>query len=403
MLIDDKIQQKNLEYINLENFLSIFSSSLFGEECNITKALPEFLVILDEEIPLRYSERGYGNDDQFAFKGDVKYALLKVQRGIATLDQIVQTQDGHDVSLGKLLIKRSDIIKAYSEGGETRYPWSVSLPQNPSDWAWFPLGENLKPKSWSMSYEKAKFSLDRIFKERKEELPTNEEILRWIETRELRPINKWFRPDVDGTKKKIHYWDFSALSDGELRKELGFLFFDEDEITNFIPKTRWLTFERVCGRWAQYGKTALDTAALLKSEKRAAPEDFVIMDGGKTNWYLYLKDEIQHIELEHFSSNPQAEVVVNDDEGSGTTTERQSQLYIFIWRVHQFLSQKMKPTAQQLWNEIKHRHENHDTEKIIQEVDCEQILWCSGYGNEQRLQRISFDKTLSNLRKNPPF
>ncbi len=83
--------------------------------------------------------------------------------------------------------------------------------------------------------------------------------------------------------------------------------------------------------------------------------------------------------------------------------ERQSQLYILIWRVHQFLSQTKKPTAQQVWNEIQHSYKEHDTNEIIQEVESSKISWCSGYGNEQILQRSSFDKTLSKIRKIPPF
>ncbi|MBL6987489.1 MAG: hypothetical protein ISR72_10735 [Methylobacter sp.] len=92
--------------------------------------------------------------------------------------------------------------------------------------------------------------------------------------------------------------------------------------------------------------------------------------------------------------------VIGDDSDSG---ERQSQLHLLIWRVHQFLSETKKPTAQKLWNEIQFRHESHDTDRIIQEVDGQQILWCSGYGNEQRQLRSTFNKTLSNLRKSPPL
>ena len=104
-----------------------------------------------------------------------------------------------------------------------------------------------------------------------------------------------------------------------------------------------------------------------------------------------------------FESEPQTEAVGDAGAGNHASNERQNQLHIFIWRVHQVLNEQKKPTAQQLWNEIQHRHETHDTDKIIQEVNGEQILWCSGYGNEQRLQRKTFDKTLSNIRKNPPL
>lgn len=97
------------------------------------------------------------------------------------------------------------------------------------------------------------------------------------------------------------------------------------------------------------------------------------------------------------------EAGVNDGVEGKAQGERQSQLYIFIWRVHDFLNKTKRPTAQELWNEIQHRHKTHDTDEIIQEVDGQQILWCSGYGNEQKQSRSTFDKTLSNIRKNPPF
>ena len=100
-------------------------------------------------------------------------------------------------------------------------------------------------------------------------------------------------------------------------------------------------------------------------------------------------------------SEPQAEDLKNKIKHI-KTDERQSQLYIFIWRVYQFLIKNEKTTAQKLWNEIQHRHKNHDTEGIIQEVTESQISWCSGYGNEQRLLRTSFNKTLSNIKKSPP-
>lgn len=96
---------------------------------------------------------------------------------------------------------------------------------------------------------------------------------------------------------------------------------------------------------------------------------------------------------------PQAEAV-----GSSDTQAKESQLHVFIWRVYQFLNANgKKSTAQKAWNEIQHRHKQHDTENIIQEVTTDVIIWCSGYGNEQQLKRSSFDKTLSNLKKNPPF
>ena len=101
----------------------------------------------------------------------------------------------------------------------------------------------------------------------------------------------------------------------------------------------------------------------------------------------------------------EAEAVEDVGMNSSAPDTRQSQLYIFIWRVYQtFLSRKNKmPTAQQVWSEIQHHHAIHDTEEIIQEVTGNLIEWRSGYGNEQKLTRNSFDKTLSNIKSKPPL
>ena len=115
------------------------------------------------------------------------------------------------------------------------------------------------------------------------------------------------------------------------------------------------------------------------------------------------KEPSESIRAWYESTTPQTEAAGGIGTGNHAPDERQNQLHIFIWRAHQVLNEQKKPTAQQLWNEIQHHHETHDTDKIIQEVNGEQILWCSGYGNEQRLQRKTFDKTLSNIRKTPPL
>jgi hypothetical protein len=93
----------------------------------------------------------------------------------------------------------------------------------------------------------------------------------------------------------------------------------------------------------------------------------------------------------------------NVSKASHASEKRQSQLHSLIWRIDQALSQKKRPTAQQIWNEIQHRHITYDTGKIIQEVNGELILWRSGYGNEQKQLRTTFDKTLSTIRKTPPL
>jgi hypothetical protein len=99
------------------------------------------------------------------------------------------------------------------------------------------------------------------------------------------------------------------------------------------------------------------------------------------------------------TAKPKPETATN-----GADRERTNQLHILIWRVYRHLqSNGGRSTAQQVWNEIQFRRTLHDKETIIQEIDAISIAWCSGYGNEQTLKRSSFDKTLSNLKRNPPF
>lgn len=87
--------------------------------------------------------------------------------------------------------------------------------------------------------------------------------------------------------------------------------------------------------------------------------------------------------------------------GKGT---RRSQLHLLIWRVYQSLvSTTDKVTAQDVWQEIRFRFAEYDTDKIIQEVTADVIEWRSCYGNEPSLSRGTFDKTLSNLKKKHLF
>lgn len=98
---------------------------------------------------------------------------------------------------------------------------------------------------------------------------------------------------------------------------------------------------------------------------------------------------------------PQAKAPAVEDNGKDTRT---SQLHSLIWRVRQHVYSNGKGgSAQKVWNEIQHRHEQHDTDKIIQQVTATEILWRSVYGNEPKLQRSSLDALLTRLKKSPPF
>ena len=48
---------------------------------------------------------------------------------------------------------------------------------------------------------------------------------------------------------------------------------------------------------------------------------------------------------------------------------------------------------------MKENHEEYDDACIIQDITDEEILWKSKKGNEQKLQRKSFDPVLSKTKK----
>jgi hypothetical protein len=101
--------------------------------------------------------------------------------------------------------------------------------------------------------------------------------------------------------------------------------------------------------------------------------------------------------------NDKQQVKVDTGIGSHKPEKRQNQLHLLIMSIDKALSQPKRPTAQQVWNEIQHRHETYDTSNIIQEVNGTHISWCSGYGNEQTQSRNTFNKTLSKIRNTPPL
>ena len=80
--------------------------------------------------------------------------------------------------------------------------------------------------------------------------------------------------------------------------------------------------------------------------------------------------------------------------------KRKNQLHELIGKVSSSLFDgEGKPTAKAVWAEMKKNHEEYDDECIIQDITDEEILWKSKNGNEQKLQRNSFDPVLSKTKK----
>lgn len=140
MSSQDVIIEKNLEYLRFEEFWPIFCHSLTLDDWEDVDVLEAFFIYLDEGVKLRFSELGYVNDDQFAHKGDIKCALIRIRdHGSNVNDEVLKLYtNGDDTSapphglgqrlcksIGGLLLKRSDIRQAYLKCGNSKYPWAV--------------------------------------------------------------------------------------------------------------------------------------------------------------------------------------------------------------------------------------------------------------------------------------
>lgn len=96
----------------------------------------------------------------------------------------------------------------------------------------------------------------------------------------------------------------------------------------------------------------------------------------------------------------QAEAGEDDDTGN----QRQSELHHFIWRVRLSLIElKKRHTWRDVWREIENEHNKHDKDDIIQEVKDGVIFWRSSGGTEQKLKKTILCKTITGLKKKPPF
>jgi len=77
---------------------------------------------------------------------------------------------------------------------------------------------------------------------------------------------------------------------------------------------------------------------------------------------------------------------------------RISQLHTLFIEAFLSLSAKGKPTAQEVWNEIRYRYSEYEEGGIIKGVTADTISWVSKYGVEQNFKRSGFDCTLSGLK-----
>lgn len=96
---------------------------------------------------------------------------------------------------------------------------------------------------WVMPYADAVLILQEKFN------ATTEDMVTWIETKELIPKDAWLETNVGGRQEVILRWSFADLESNELDSLLDTLYFNENKIKQFEPKNKWLTFKQVLERW----------------------------------------------------------------------------------------------------------------------------------------------------------
>jgi hypothetical protein len=87
--------------------------------------------------------------------------------------------------------------------------------------------------------------------------------------------------------------------------------------------------------------------------------------------------------------------------GKTKSSKRSNALHDLIAIVDCHLRHRLqkKPTAHQVWKELRENYQQHDSDEIIQEISQNEIAWCSIYGNESSIKRKSFNAILSKLRR----
>lgn len=147
MGISDKLNQEKLEYLRLEDFLTVLQFSLTDERSS-ENSFDVFSNFLDKRLPVRVAEDGCIGDQLRPHNSDVKIALHKVENDLFDTDDAdrkifkrhtVTIPNWENVPVGDLLIKRSDVRDLYCDKFEqTQYPWAlIKWPVSEKEWSWF--------------------------------------------------------------------------------------------------------------------------------------------------------------------------------------------------------------------------------------------------------------------------
>lgn len=164
---------------------------------------------------------------------------------------------------------------------------------------------------WNMPYMNAERFLQDKYK------ATQEEILLWIESKEITPKDAWCIIDLGGKEKEVLRWNLSGMEPDDLRNTLLRLYFNEDEIKNFVPEVRWVSFKQIVERWEKYGVNSFDAAATLHNHIGVMPSNKEIKDDENLHMYQYPLSDIEEIE-KSFPALAVAQAEAVGDDGAGS-------------------------------------------------------------------------------------
>lgn len=149
MGIADSLAEEALEYLRLEDFLTVLQFSLMDER-SAENSFQVFSCFLDKGLTVRVAGIGYVGDGLRPHNSDIKVALHKVENDLfdtnAPKSRIykqynVTVPNWDNVPVGDLFIKRSDVHDLYRDAyHQTRFPWALTKwPSSENEWNWFPV------------------------------------------------------------------------------------------------------------------------------------------------------------------------------------------------------------------------------------------------------------------------
>ena len=143
--------QEATKFIKLPFFLDALKFSPLNKGSESTKV---FFRLLDDGLPLHFNEPGYCFDNEKIPKGDVKCALLRINRALFETDipemklfaqEVITTEAGNEITMAGILIGREDVRQIYAKMEFDSYPWvKLPWPQSEFDFGDYPIDRHAK-------------------------------------------------------------------------------------------------------------------------------------------------------------------------------------------------------------------------------------------------------------------